>query len=143
MPINLDEIPTTAWSDAIFNEADPRLVSRFRLWITQNPHILQMFEYVAEDTLVRKGIKKYSAWVIINVARWEHDTRKAGGKFLVNNDFIAPLARLLVALRPEFKGFFELRGMKQRRKTLPPVVIDPMNDRRQTKLPLQTPASKG
>jgi hypothetical protein len=136
MTINVDDIPTNVWSNVIFDEADPRLVNRFKQWITQNPHILQMFEYVAEDTMVRKGLKRYSAWVIINVARWEHDTKKSEGKFQINNDFIAPLSRLLVALRPEFKGFFGLRIMKHRRKTLPPVVIDPSNDRRQTKLPL-------
>lgn len=139
MPLNVDEIPTSVWTDVIFEEADPRLVARFKLWITQNPHVLEMFEYIAEDTMIKKGVKKYSAWVIVNVARWQHETKKSGNKFQINNNFIAPLARLLVVLRPEFKGFFDLRLMKRRRRSLPPVVIDPQNDRRQVKLPIDSP----
>lgn len=138
MTTETDNIPASVWANQVFDDADPRLLARFKVWLAQNQHVFQMFEHVAEETFIRKGLKRYRAGIIANVARWKHDIKKTGETFRVDNDFVAPLARLLVALRPEFQGFFDLRLMKRKRRSLPTVSIDPNNDKRQSKLPFST-----
>ena len=98
----------------MFDGADPRMVKRFLSYHEQNPQVWERFQEMAAS-LRSSGRRKYSAWVMIQVIRWEHDIVTKGDVFKINNDFIALYARMLIARRPEFEGFFELREMKSTR----------------------------
>lgn len=106
---------TTNFSYSLFDKADPRLLRRFALYHEENPHVYARFkEYVHRIRLT--GREKYSAWVVIQVIRWEHDVASRGEVFKINNDFIALYARMLIAEYPEFETFLELRSMRSVRK---------------------------
>jgi hypothetical protein len=103
------------FSDPLFASADPRLVRRFAGFHEDNPDVFKKFEKYA--SLMRlSGREKYSAWVIVQVIRWEHDLQTTGDVFKVNNDFIALYSRLLIVQQPVYRDFFELRGMKSVRR---------------------------
>jgi hypothetical protein len=47
--------------------------------------------------------------MLFEVLRWQHGLRTSGEKFLLNNDFRAPYARLLMQNEPRLAGLFETR----------------------------------
>lgn len=98
----------------MFDSADPALLAKFKEFHAANPKVMEKF--LAYARLIRqRGFKKYSAWTIVNVIRWEEDLATSGDVFTINNDFIAIYARLVIHNYPdEFTGFFELRSMKPR-----------------------------
>lgn len=97
----------------IFKNIDPELLQRFKEYHQANPEIYRQFVIYAHRM---KGVrKKYSAWTVINVIRWNFDLRTTE-PFKINNDFIALYARLLIHHDPSFEGFFELRKMKECRR---------------------------
>jgi hypothetical protein len=94
---------------------DSRLVNRFIEFHEKNPIVYKKFvEYTKK--IIDRGFERYSAWTIINVIRWEQDLETKGNAFRINNDFIALYARMLVNRNSWFKGFFNLREMKQNRR---------------------------
>lgn len=95
----------------LFDDIDKNLLSRFKDYHINNPHVYQKFRDLAFK-MRETGKRKYSAWTIINQIRWDHDLNTVGDAFQINNDFIALYARLLIYRHPEFANFFELRGMK-------------------------------
>lgn len=109
------------WSEdqerSIFGEAAPELIQRFKEFHDQNGFIyLKFFEKAVQ--ILNRGRKKYSAWTIINVIRWETDLNITSEDFMINNDFIALYARLLMFHHPIFKDFFHLRSMKTSRRLI-------------------------
>ena len=93
----------------LFENIDKNLLKKFKKYHLDNQSVFEMFINYAHKM---KAIhKKYSAWTIINVIRWETDL-KGGPVFKINNDFIALYARLLIYYDSDFEGFFELRSMK-------------------------------
>ena len=99
----------------LFDEADPALLAKFKVFHQKNPFLYAKFKEYAY--MIRsKGHKKYSAWTIINIIRWEEDLKTTGSVFKISNDFIALYARLLVYHDKSFEGFFELKKMKRVRK---------------------------
>lgn len=99
----------------LFDEADPRLLRRFAKYHAENPNVFAEFETYARR-IAATGRQRYSAWVIIQVIRWDYDIRTTGEVFQINNDFIALYARLLITRVPWFASFLELRKMKSTRK---------------------------
>lgn len=101
----------------LFEDADEGLLERFKIFHKANPFVYRKFrEYALRIKL--QGHKKYSAWTIINVIRWEEDLKTVGNAFQINNDFIAIYARLLIHNDSSFEKFFELRGMKTRKRKI-------------------------
>lgn len=99
----------------IFLEADPILFQKFLRFHEKNPNLWIRFRALSFEVKATKR-KRYSAWTIINVLRWEHDVRTQGDVFKISNDFIALYARLMIATYPEFDGFFEIKKMKRKRR---------------------------
>lgn len=99
----------------LFEDADPKLLKRFKDYHFKNPHVFQQFRSNAL-AMRRHGRKKYSAWTIINKIRWDYDLRITGEVFEINNDHIALYSRLLIATDKTFEGFFELRQMKPKNR---------------------------
>jgi hypothetical protein len=105
----------TIFNDPLFSQADPRLLLRFIQYHEENPQVYQTFKDYAQR-IKATGRGQYSGWVICQVIRWERDVQTRGDVFKLNNDFIALYSRLLIAERPEFADFLELREMKPVRK---------------------------
>jgi len=63
------------------------------------------------------GAGRWSIDAAFHVVRWQmttsahRDGRKFGG-FWINNDYTAPMARLIMAQCPDLNGFFETRKSK-------------------------------
>ena len=96
-------------AQSIFEGIDKNLLKKFKAYHSKYPEIYAEFKACCYRML---GVrKKYSAWTVINVIRWNHDL-KFSDPFKINNDFIAIFARLLIYHDPQFEGFFELRKMK-------------------------------
>jgi len=71
--------------------------------------------------LHRSGFRRYSQWQIVGRIRWHYDikARRGGyepGKYKINNNWIAHLARFAERRAPELEGFFELRALGPRRR---------------------------
>ncbi len=84
---------------------------RFTLWLT-SPDGCRAYAAVSELSLtaVRAGRKRFGIAEPWEVARWtiRLETKDPDG-FKMNNDFRAPLARLLMARHPELVGVFAIR----------------------------------
>ncbi len=104
--------------DELFGDTDPSLLAKFKAFHQENKFVYEKFCEHAR-AVKSAGHKKYSAWTIINVIRWEEDIRTTSGNaFQINNDFIALYARLMIYYDESFKGFFELRSMKPEKRKI-------------------------
>lgn len=101
----------------IFGSADPKLIAKFKRFHEENPVVYAMFFNKALE-IWGTGRRRYSQWRIAHVITWDMDIKTSGSVFVINNDFIACYARLLIFHHPMFKGFFELRTMKNKRVEL-------------------------
>ncbi len=99
----------------IFKDIDKRLLDQWWAFHRRNPGVFKSFR---DNALRMKacGRKRYSAWAIINKVRWDYDLKTEGDEFKINNNHIALYARYMIHKHPEFKGFFNLRGMKLKKQ---------------------------
>ena len=70
--------------------------------------VCRLFEKLALE-VYREGLRKYSARSILYRIRWHHEIERGDRAFKCNDHWSPDLARWLIARRPEFAGFFELR----------------------------------
>ncbi len=101
----------------LFTHVDRNLLEKFRRFHTANPQIFAKFKEYS-FLIQKRGRKRYSAWAIINVIRWETDLQTTGDSFKISNDNIALYARLMIHHYPEFKDFFVLKPMKSARRKI-------------------------
>lgn len=64
------------------------------------------------------GLKRYSADAILHRIRWHFVIEQRRGKFKLNNNWTAPLARWAMAHHPDLEGLFETRRSPQNRETI-------------------------
>lgn len=76
-----------------------------------NPHIYDAFENHVFKA-IRKGIKKVSAKLIVNLIRWETIMQTTDENFKINDAYQSYYARLFVGKHPEFKSMFEFRKLR-------------------------------
>lgn len=112
-PDNLTPERDALW-DRLFATTSPALMKTFKDFHRLNPHVFSAFVAKAREAR-NAGHAHYSAWIIVNVLRWESDLQTSGDPWRISNDHIAMYARLLVWLDPSFEGFFDLKQMKPTR----------------------------
>jgi hypothetical protein len=101
----------------IFENADPKLVERFRQFHADNGFVYARF--FEKALAARAKFSKYSAVTIIHSIRWERDLQTDGEVFKINNDYIALYSRLLMHFHPSyFGGFFETRAMVSEKRQI-------------------------
>ena len=81
---------------------------RFREYDEAHPEVWALFVLFCER-LRGLGFKHYSADAVLHQIRWHHHVEYARTDFKINDHFSSRYARKLMAERPEFAGFFELR----------------------------------
>lgn len=94
----------------LFDNIDKALLKRFKEYHATNPHVYEEFKRLAFQA-IKAGRKKYSAWVIINVMRWNHDIQTTGDEFKISNGYIGIYARLFIFHYPQHEGFFQLKNI--------------------------------
>jgi hypothetical protein len=87
---------------------------RAAAWLERNPAVWELFVRFAGEAK-DAGLSRFSADAILHRIRWFVAVQTRGDDFKVNNDWAAYMARKLMAERPEFAGFFELRRSRQDR----------------------------
>lgn len=87
------------------------VMERFELFHERNPQVYEEFKLLANQ-MIDTGRKRYGAWTLMNVIRWNADLTTRGDVFKINNNFIALYARKLIAEDEKFEGFFEIRRLK-------------------------------
>lgn len=83
----------------------------FDLWLEDNQHIWEAFEKQAL-LVSERGFKHYSARTIVHVLRHHSALTETSGEWKINNNVSPYLARKFMQKYPQFKGFFETRGIK-------------------------------
>jgi hypothetical protein len=89
------------------------LSKRERWWEfhLENPGVYALFEQYAFD-MIRSGVGKTSAWLIVNRIRWEVVLKTVGSEYKISNDFIQYYARLFMRNNPRFNKFFDTKTIK-------------------------------
>jgi len=88
------------------------LEKKFEEYHAENPQIYELFKKFSDDVCV-SGLTKYSANAIFERIRWYVDIETNGDKFKINNNYRPYYARKLMKDDNKFKGFFEVRELKQ------------------------------
>lgn len=91
----------------LFADLAPHIVDQFIDYHRENPETFELFKRFAKD-LVRAGRRHYGAKAIFERIRWTIEIERKG-EFKCNNNFVAPMVRLLQFEEPQFAGFFETR----------------------------------
>jgi hypothetical protein len=87
------------------------LLEKFARYHRNNPLVYALFKQFAER-LIARGLRKTSAWLIMNRIRWEINVETYGDEFKICNDYFALYARLFIAERPEHRDLFNIKRMK-------------------------------
>jgi hypothetical protein len=86
------------------------MVLTFEEYDRRNPKIWVLFVKYAKQAKY-SGRSKYSAKSIFEVIRW-NETIAKNGRFKVDNNFAPFYARKMMAVYPDFEGFFFTRKSK-------------------------------
>ena len=81
---------------------------KFLAWHNENKHVYLQLRQLALEW-VDAGHDHCSVDLLFNALRWQSGLRTKGDPYLLNNDFRAPYARLLMASEPRLAGVFEVR----------------------------------
>ena len=86
----------------------------FISWLGKNPVIWQGFANKA--VLANSGSHKsrFGAKAIIEILRWESFVSDKDKTFKINNNYASDMARLVMDLKPEMRGYFRIRGSEHR-----------------------------
>ena len=76
----------------------------------KHPEVYRKFENMALGA-IRKGRKKLSAKLIINVIRWEYYFNSEED-FKINDAYHSYYARLFVAIHPKYSNYFAFRKLR-------------------------------
>lgn len=84
------------------------LAERFARFHDLNPHVYVALRRLARD-LIEAGRSRVGIGMLFEVLRWQRMIATRGDEWLLNNDYRAPYARLLMDREPELAGIFETR----------------------------------
>jgi len=76
-----------------------------------NPNVYAVFERFSLEA-AESGIKKTSAWLIVNRIRWEVEIKTYGDEYKIQNGYIQYYARLFMKNHPQYFGFFDTKKIK-------------------------------
>jgi hypothetical protein len=94
-------------------ERPPTLQERFEAFHAQNPHIYQALVELARDAKAQ-GHTRVGGKALWERLRWR-GAECHGRAYRLNNSFVAPLVRRIVANEPDLADLFELRARRRRR----------------------------
>ncbi len=105
LPLNVPALP-----------GKPTIEERFTAFHQANPHVYRALRTLAAqrwDAAVRAGRKpKVGIAALYEALRWQQGLTTSGEVWKLNNDYRAGYARLLLAERPEWAGFIDIREQR-------------------------------
>lgn len=87
------------------------LAEKYRIWITANPHVLDVFEAYVEQWLAA-GHKRVGCKAVAERIRWEAGIRTNGEPWRINNSYVSLIADDLIRRRPEWADCIETRARR-------------------------------
>jgi hypothetical protein len=81
---------------------------RFDAWLALNPDVYPTIVGLAREAK-RAGKRRTGMKMLWEVTRWQLRLRTRGDDFKLNNDYCAPLVRLVQEREPDLAGMFETR----------------------------------
>lgn len=104
-PMEIDE-------NADVKPRDTKKWNDFMRFHERYPEVYDFFVQLAEEARQR-GYQRIGAHLFIQRIRWETNSSGNRMRGRVANDHFPYYARMLIFNRPEFRGFFELRSLKE------------------------------
>jgi hypothetical protein len=89
----------------------PTIQERFWEYHFAHPEVYELLVKLVRDVKAR-GKTKYSMKAIFERARWHYHIERGEGSFVLNNDFTAHYARLIMEQEPDLVGFFDVRELR-------------------------------
>jgi hypothetical protein len=84
----------------------------FKVYEEKNPHVYEEFEKNTLE-LVKAGISKTSAWLVVNKMRWDSMLRVDSTlDYKIPNDFIGVYSRRFMKNNPEYGCVFTVKATK-------------------------------
>lgn len=104
------------WAKAlrIINNSEYDYSDDFVSWLGKNPAIWQGFVNKAVTAWLGSHKSRFGAKAIIEILRWESFVSDRDITFKINNNYASDMARLVMDLKPEMKGYFRIRGSEHR-----------------------------
>ena len=96
----------------LFDKFGKSRFERFKEFHSKNPQVFKLFERFADEARSTGRRRYFGARMIGERIRWYTAVETTSCDFKINNDFFPYYARLLMAKRPEFAGFFERRDKR-------------------------------
>lgn len=87
---------------------------RFAMFHAANPHVADALEKLAAVWLERH--ERASMKALFERLRWESGITGDGDPYVLNNNFTAYYARLLIERRPKWRDAFHLRALRSDRQ---------------------------
>lgn len=110
--IDLDEMLDDKFKQDYEDYLRTRIGVKASFFDDDNPHIWDLFlKYTRE--MPHSGRTRYSANMIFERIRWHTTVETRGTDFKISNDFRAYYSRKIMALHPEFRGFFSVKEPRQ------------------------------
>ncbi len=109
--------PKSDWSDTDWNTVmfsmrasnDYEFQLSFPLWLNKNKYIWSAFVTMTRTAYAAGHRERFSARIIVERIRWETLMQDAGSKmFKVNHNYAPDMARLVMSLKKDMKGFFKI-----------------------------------
>ena len=101
----------------LFGDVDPAVLRRFAAHHRRNPLTYNLFKEFSLQAL-RVGRKHFSHWAVANRIRWYTSVETDGKMRTISNNYVTLYARLLILQHPEFEGFFTLKNLKGRSRSI-------------------------
>lgn len=85
----------------------------YRVWLGENPEVFILYEQFAKQAAETR--RKFSISLLTERIRWEAVMTWGPDRdgFKVNNNFLAYIARDLVALHPDLQGYLTMRTVRE------------------------------
>jgi hypothetical protein len=85
---------------------------RWLEWERLNPAFYPLFCQFAAQA-IRHGHSRLSAWLVVNMIRWETTIVTQGSEYKVSNEVIAYYSRMWLVDHPAYPDFFETKKMQE------------------------------
>lgn len=85
------------------------LIERFEKFDSENPHIYPLLVRLCREWVRRTGRHKIGIAMLWEKLRWELSINTTESEPVLNNDYKAAYARLIMRREPDLAGLFDLR----------------------------------
>lgn len=110
------EWSVTGWGviQGVIAASDYDYSTNFVSWLRDNPLVWYAFVQKTQHAATFMHKQRFSAAAIIQIIRWETIISEKDVTFKINNNHAPDLARLVMDVKPNLRGYFSIRGSAYR-----------------------------